>query len=314
MKGGITGLMCLAMSLLAQAQTYRLSKWHVPAANYSGITPVGDGQYAVVSDEEDKVGFYLWKIDVDEKLGRVKKVENLGFRGAEWPEDRDAEGIAYCEQRGTLFVSGETDQRILEHTMDGKLTGRELAVPQGFGIENIHPNRGFEALGYDPGSGLFWTCTESALKTDTPLHLRMLTFGTDLRPLREYGYVLDSEQARNHGRDHYHGVVAITPLGNGKLLVLEREARIAPRYNGSRCWCKLFEYDPSSGLKRLLDSWKTKFSVTNTRMANFEGMCLGPMLADGRRMVFLVSDSQAGYGRGPWRLHDWLRVITLPAD
>lgn len=47
------------------------------------------------------------------------------------------------------------------------------------------------------------------------------------------------------------------------------------------------------------------------RFANYEGMCLGATTASGQQTVLLVSDSQARYGRGPWRLRDYIKVVLL---
>ena len=316
LSGGrlLYGLPFLLMLFIVQplgAKRYRLSRWGIPKANYSGITHLDGQRYAVVSDEEPKTGFYLWTITMDSVCGKIKDVRNDGFYGLAWPYERDAEGVAFCPQRNTLFISGETDQRILEYRLDGSLTGAEIRVPDYAGADFIQPNRGFEALGYDSSRQLFWTVTESPLLDDEPLRLRLMSFGADLGLESQYSYTLDVPQARNHGRDYYHGVVAIAPLADGRLLVLEREARIAPHYNGSRCWCKLFLFCPDSGQKSLLESWSTRLNLWNTRFSNYEGMCLGPILLDGTRTLLLLCDSQAGYGRGPWRLRDRLKVIKI---
>ena len=42
--------------------------------------------------------------------------------------------------------------------------------------------------------------------------------------------------------------------------------------------------------------------------ANYEGMCLGPVLPDGGRVLILVADSQPGY-KGI--LRDWFKTIVL---
>lgn len=305
------GCLLLASSAGAQPYVYKLKKWDIPAANYSGITPLGGDTYAVVSDEEAQAGFHLWTLRFSPQDGTLQHAAYEGWRGVPWPEDRDAEGIAYCPQRGTLMVSGETDQRILEHRLDGTPTGQELPIPSTMRADRIQPNRGFEALGYDTSDEKFWTTTESPLPSDEPLQLRLIAFDSQLRLCQEVPYMLEAPRARNAGRDHYHGVVAITPLGDGRLLILEREARIATHYSGSRCWCQLFAFDPRTGQKERVDAWSTRFTLANTRMANYEGMCLGPRLQDGRQTVLLVSDSQAGYGAALWHLKDYLRVVVL---
>ncbi|MCR4920476.1 MAG: esterase-like activity of phytase family protein [Bacteroidaceae bacterium] len=293
------------------ARTYRLRHWHVAPGNYSGITSLDDVHYAVVSDKDSLAGFHVWAIHIDSRTGRITSFQDEGFCGTPYPIRRDAEGVAFCPDRHSVFICGEADQRILEHCLDGTLTGRELDVPEILGQPHIFPNRGFEALCYDSLHQLFWTCTESPLPTDSARTLRLISFGSDMQPMASFRYILDPEQAQDHGRDHYHGVVAMTPLRDGSLLVLEREARIAPHYSGSRCYNRLFHFVPTTGEKQLLDSWQTRFTLLNTRFANYEGMCLGPRLNDGRQAVLLISDSQGAYSRGPWRLKDYIQIRFL---
>ena len=38
----------------------------------------------------------------------------------------------------------------------------------------------------------------------------------------------------------------------------------------------------------------TRFMTSALNLANFEGMCLGPKLADGRQTLILIADSQGG--------------------
>ena len=301
----LSGIMSLS------ARTYRLRRWHIAPGNYSGITSLEDGRYAVVSDKDSLAGFHVWTVGIDSLSGRLTALRDEGFLGESFPLCRDAEGVAFCPERQTLFVSGEADQRILEHRLDGTLTGRELQVPETMGTAHIQANRGFEALCYDAARQLFWTCTEAPLRGDSALELRLVGFGLDMQPRVTHRYTLASERAHNHGRDHYHGVVAMAAMADGSLLVLEREARIARRYNGSRCWNCLFRYSPTNDEKQLLTSWQTRFTAVNTRFANYEGMCLGPRLADGRQSLLLISDSQGAYARGPWRLKDYMQVLFL---
>ncbi|MCF0197321.1 MAG: esterase-like activity of phytase family protein, partial [Bacteroidaceae bacterium] len=256
--------------------------------------------------------FHVWHLRIDSLTGRLLSVADEGFRGVPYPIRRDAEGVAFCPSRNTLFISGEEDQRILEHRLDGALTGKELSVPQWADKSHIQPGRGFEALCYDAARRCFWTVTESPLRGDSALHLRLIPFGEDLQPRALVPYRMDAEQARDHGRDHYHGVVALcTMTGTDDLFVLERECRIAPNYLGSRCWCKVFRFNPEMGEKRLLEAWRSRFHLLDTRMANFEGMCPGPTLADGRHTLLFVSDSQGGYGRALWHLRDYLRILVV---
>ncbi len=63
--------------------------------------------------------------------------------------------------------------------------------------------------------------------------------------------------------------------------------------------------------KKLVCSWSTKLSVPDLAWANYEGMCLGQKTESGKQTLILVSDSQGGYGKGPVRLKDYIKVLLL---
>jgi len=323
--------LCLPI-LLSAAPRYRLSRWGMQAGNYSGITPLGDGLYAVVSDKDVEIPFHIWQIEINLEKGKVKEVKDLTDQTLSLPlqsvsgaQSRDAEGIAFCSQRNTVFVGGEADQRIIEYRLDGVATGYELPIPAQYGSDQIQSNRGFEALGYDEAQQRFWTCTESpvrsALQTEDANRVDLLCFSLGKDKDAESGlfsldhkvsYPLALPKGKAGGHDYYHGVVAITPLSDGTLLVLEREARITSSGSGSRCWVSLFRFWTQNGQKEKLGEWRSRFNPLNTRFANYEGMCLGPVLNDGSQTLLLVSDSQGRYGKGLWHLKDYLRVVVLP--
>ena len=74
----------------------------------------------------------------------------------------------------------------------------------------------------------------------------------------------------------------------------------------------LQQLDPNRFLiKRLLFTVTTRMNLLQQNFANYEGMCLGRRLADGRQTILLVSDSQGGYGRGPVHLKDYVRVLII---
>ena len=129
-----------------------LGRWNIPPGNYSGITPIGDGCYAVVSDKEAQDGFFVFRIRQDERTGQVTEVVNEGFRGTDsaLKSGRDEEGVAFVPEDSLVWISGEADQRIVAYRMDGAPVHRELAVPPALGRSAITPNYGFEALGLRP--------------------------------------------------------------------------------------------------------------------------------------------------------------------
>lgn len=323
-----------------------LRRYGVPPANYSGIARIGADRYALVSDKETREGYYPFRLRLDTLTGRVLEAEVEPFRASSSsvPEGtgtpgRDAEGVTYCPAWGTLFISGEADQEIREYGLDGRFTGRRLAVPPRFARTAIWPNYGFEALTFDTVQNRFWTTTEHTLRADgaassfrypQPCLLRLQSFGPDLQPAECYAYLTDAPVADRSGRAYAFGVSALTALPDGSLLVLEREFHVTKRYWGSWVKVRIYRVSPTDGQplsaadgeaaaasrkalpKQLMAEWRSRFSPVNTRLANYEGMCLGPRLADGRQTLVLVSDSQGGAGRTPYRLKDFLRVLVLP--
>ncbi len=327
-----TAIAALAVPLLSFSQTdssaYSVAKVHrqqsfgrsVPHGDYSGIAYMGNERYAVVSDKSVTDGFFVFHIVIDSISGRIKSVENEGFRTAASP-NRDQEGVAYVPETGTLFISGEGDNRIKEYALDGKLTGRELEVPQVFA--SATNNYGFESLTYNANTKLFWTTTESTLPTDgmqatsengVRNRLRLQSFGSDLRPRNQYLYEMDAPKASSPAANYAMGVSELCALDDGSLIVLEREFFVAKGKLGSFANCKLYVVNPESATpgsmlaKRLLLEFRTRLTLLNFGIANYEGMCLAPHLSNGKTVLLMVSDSQSGY-KGV--LKDWFKTIVL---
>jgi len=323
--------------------SHRLAQWGIPPANYSGITSLGDGRYAVVSDKESHEGFYLWTVEQDSTSGDITYVQSQGFvchlpdtASAQAISARDAEDVVYVPRRNTVFISGEGDQEIAEYTLAGEPTGIQLEVPEQ--LKHIHNNYGFEALAYDTLRHRYYTCTENCLPSDGKVSregsdsttlLRIQAFDDSLRASLQWAYLLDMPQCGTKGRSYAHGVTALTALRDGSIAVLEREVHITQDYNKSRVWNRLYLIRPTAENailpnsntisarqqalgKELLAEWNTRFTLFGDTWANYEGMCLGKPTTDGRETLLMVSDSQGGLGVGPFRLKDWIRVFVLP--
>ena len=302
----------------------------VKAGNYSGITSISGNVYALVDDKSPNDGFYLFDIDIDSVSGNIKSVVQNDFRGNSNP-NRDSEGIVYVPGSNTLFVSGEADMKILEYNLDGTLTGRSLVLPEVF----KHPsdNYGFESLAYNRNTHLYWTTTESTLTTDgiqatstngAQNMLRLQSFGEDLKPLKQYAYLMDAPTASSSASNYAMGVSEMTALDDGRLIVLEREFFVPPSKLGAYVNCKFYVVNPEDGTpisdtdslnmaspflkKTELYENKTSLTLFSYHIANYEGMCLGPKLKDGSQTLLLVSDSQNQY-KGV--LKDWLKVLII---
>ncbi len=293
----------------------------VSAGNYSGITWLGGTSYAVANDKSPTAGFYLMTIKTDSITGELLSVREDTFLTSGQP-NRDEEGICYMPQTQTVFVSGEKDQEIIEYNLRGRLTGRKLSIPEVF--KSAYSNGGFEALTYQAQTHRFWTTSEFTLKVDGQKptierkignRLRLQSFGDDLQPKEQYWYETDSTAIKKKKGRSILGVSGLSALDDGRIVVLEREMYFPKKQIGSYCLVKLYMVNPSHQQpgemlnKTLLTEFRTKMNLTRRNFANYEGICVGPKLADGRQLLVLICDSQDQY-RGVMK--DWFKTVILP--
>ena len=146
----------------------------------------------------------------------------------------------------------------------------------------------------------------------------------DSRYMMTYAYQMDQPSTHKKADIYVMGVSELCALPDGQLLVLEREAFIPKIKIGAFCKCKLYLINPLNSeefsmkekfssdtpflKKNLLVEWKTGLSLSKRSFANYEGMCLGPMLEDGSQVVILLSDSQDQYAGV---LKDWFKTIVI---
>jgi hypothetical protein len=306
-------LLC-AVPLSVSSQLLKVNKQQkfpkaIPSGNYSGITLMGDDRYAVVNDKSAD-GFFVFHIDIDTVSGRIRSVENEGFHPSGHPS-RDQEGIAWNPYSRTLFICGETDNRIFEYTLDGRQTGRQLQVPSSF--SRYSHNYGLESLCYDAVGHRYYTISERPAHGDSLLWLT--SFDNDGELLQQYAYAIDAVSPKRKGT-LVNGVSELCALGDGRLLVLERTVRVPPLKIGSYVDCRLYEVhideihsDAAHPLpKRQLCRFRTRINLLRRNFANYEGLCVAHCLTDGSIILLLVADSQNQY-RGI--LRDWLKTVVI---
>ena len=294
----------------------------VGTGQYSGITYIGGTQYAVVDDKLNGGGIVMYDITINSNgtVGNVSKTVPDGTSGSTVTK-RDNEGIAYVPSTNTLFVSSEAEQSIKEYDLNGNLTGRAMTVPADLAKARIKSNKGFEALTYNAETGLFWTITESELKKDAamPGLLRLQGFGMDLKAAGRYLYQMDAPvktaSEASAASSYVFGAPALAALDDGRIIVLEREVYVPKgstfeKFLNSFTKISIYVVDPAadgSGIlrKSLLKSFTT---LPLSSFANYEGMCIGPTLPDGRRTLVLVPDSQGG---SSGLTEEYVKVITF---
>lgn len=323
---------------------YNLAKWNVKPANYSGITWLGNDLYAMVDDKSELDGFYLINININKKNGKIKDVRPQKFVAKPAQNDAEAklrkiadcEDLVYVPETQTVFINSEHDAQVREYDMQGNPTGRALQLPPQISKQNQVYNGGFEALGYHPATKTFWLTTENSLKSDTKIDnsqpLRIISFDHSLIPTGEWAYLMDAPQLTTDVRFYTHGVSAVTALSDGRLLIMERELSIPSRYLGGQCNIQIYIVAPSKEQtisnidnigtlqptqflqKQLVASFHTTIKIGALNYANYEGMCLGPTLQDGRQTLLLICDSQAGAGNSIYKLKDYIKVILLDKE
>lgn len=315
---------------------------NIPAGNYSGITWIGDNRYALVSDKQEKNGWYEVTIDFDTSKGDIKAMQLIAFHASNATSEssRDAEGIIYNPSSKTVFISAESDQQVLELDMDGNATGRKLTIPAQVSTDKIFGNYGFESLAYDTLTHTYWTTTEQSLLMDSngsasgygnnnSSRHRLLAFDEDLHLKAQWPYISDVPSVSSNPKLYAFGIPELTAMPDGSLLVLEREFYVAEYYIGSYVTNKLYHVRPefiaqstfdvplteiaSSAFlpKTKIAEWKTQLLSLKEDIANYEGMCLAPPLPDGRIPLVVVSDSQNRYGNSLYHLKDCIRVVLL---
>ena len=276
----------------------------IEPGEYSGIAWLGGNQYAVVDDNLKGGGILRFSIpiDADGNVGTVLRQVAPGTAAADGKK-RDTEGIAFVPSENLLYVTSEKNQEIRGYDLVGNDTGKELAVPKD--LKGIVDNQGFEALTYQEDTGLFWTMTEAPLKADTflPRLHRLQSFDRDGNPAERYFYQTDEPtQSSRNTVAYVFGVPALAALNDVCLLVLEREVYVPKgtlweKLQGAFTDIRIYLVNPvhdAAGILR--KSLLCSFTTGALNLANFEGMCLGPVLPDGRRTLVLIADSQKGSG------------------
>lgn len=250
----------------------------VPHGGYSGIAWLGGNRYAVVDDSSPQAGYYLFYIDVDSVSGNITSVRRGPFVAT--GSGRDLEGVCYQPSADSVIVQPEN--------------GRY----------------GYESLTYNAHTQKMWNCLENG-----DISLRQMDSRGKL--LRTFPYQLDAPQGNEARAFAYaHGVSELCALDDGSVLVLEREFYVPKLKVGAWVHCKLYVLQGVAGdslryPKQLLSQFTTRLTLTSRRLANYEGMCLGPRLHDGSRALLMVSDSQNGY-KGV--LKDWFTSFRLYHD
>lgn len=248
----------------------------------------------------------------------------------------DAEGLARDPQTGALWVSDEAGPTIAEYGLDGVATGRTAPVPA-IQRDYHRGNLSLEALAISPDGLTMWTANEQALTCDgeqssgnagvsTVVRLTRFTRATpqdDWVSAGERAYACDPFGGTTPNSAE-SGLSGLCALPDGSLLLLEREVSIS---TWGRCrvyritmddWDAATDVSSLSGLANaeynavakgspLLDFHGSDFQ----HIIVYEGIALGPILGDGSRAVYLVSDGGATISRTVFGFT--ITAVTIPS-
>lgn len=204
---------------------------------------------------------------------------------------------------------------------DGQMVGA-VRLPEN--LLTRRPNRGLESLAIEPGGRSLWTANEEALANDGPpaevgrgtvVRLTRLPLADAEQPLpfdrlrarREQpaaaafqaAYEVDPPHAflRVFAGQPLSGLSALVALGGGRLLALERSGAPGLPPFASRIYLvdtkaavdvSAVERDLAARKEAVVEKrllWSGSLGI------NLEGLCRGPMLADGNRSLVAIADN-----------------------
>jgi hypothetical protein len=284
----------------------------------SGITWVpGTADYYAVSDDQPRL--YRVAIPIDPATGAITSATTAGAQpllqsdGTPFPVARDIEGVALGAGGTSVFVSDERGPRIREHDLaDGRALAEigPASSPALAVFANQRSNLGWESLTRASDTGVLWTANEEALTTDGPsgagntsTRVRLQQLAADLTPVAQFAYRASGDIVPDTVANTNAGVSDLVALPGGQLLVLERSAGLVS-YPDIDLRNRIFLVDftgatdvtalPALTAGGFTEVGKTLLWEGLFPDDNFEGMALGPLLANGDRSLVLVSDDGAG--------------------
>jgi len=301
----------------------------------SGITHVSNGVYYAVNDS--RALLVPLEIGIDLATGQptncaagaVVALDATGSRA-------DLEGLTWDARTGVVWASDEFDGSIRAFDPASGKRRAEVALPA---VQDAFRfNLSLESLAIAPGGMEMWSCNEEALDirdarvtrngirakrprpgtqgADGPIssnekgsRVRLMRFTRDSAAAPwllkgEWMYETDPIGGMRFFDKSRSGVADLAVLGDGTILVLEREMSVKSGSFVPSFRCRIYSVDVSSaddvsGNPALKDFTgqavkKTLVWGCETGFANYEGFCEGPRLADGTRTLVLISDADAG--------------------
>lgn len=269
----------------------------------SGLTYAGGDTFWTI---EEKSGALIeLKIEIDAGTGAVTDVHEVHRAKA---LGGNFEGIAFDPLQPKLWICEEEGNTIQAFEIEKGRLSDTIEVPI---MRSAKSNRGLEALAISSSGLDMWTCNENELPIDrlaSPgsseivrlIHFTRTSASEPWKMADQWVYRPEQPISLDPRRQRKlrNGVSSLCVMENGGLLVLERETdKFRPARGRSRIYrvdregatdvmghASLASADYVPVRKHLLYDGLT-------RHAQYEGLALGPKLADGSRAAILVSDA-----------------------
>jgi len=278
----------------------------------SGIAWLGADRYAIVMD--DGPGLVLLQVALAATGAPTAATELLVVPLApplDWedvagcpPGLGNADEVVPSDVVGRLLVCEETTPAI--RLVDAAAGRHRELLPLPDLFRSRRPNRGPEGLAVEPDGSIVWTATEESLPADGPASatgggtvVRLVALATaGGGAAGQFAYAVDPphEFVRVFAGPVLSGVTAVTVLGDGRLLVLERSGcpGLPPFEN------RIYLVDPrgATDVTPLAGDLAAHPDVVGKQLlwrdqlgCNLEGFCLGPRLSGQARSVVAIADN-----------------------
>ena len=319
-KIGMAALTALAVSgAFASVSMSKVREYTFSIDGCGGITYAGDGHFYVLQDHDsdNKSRVYPVDINIVQSSGAISSLTIHTGDSFRPGTNGDSEGIAFDPGSGCLWISDEATPTIKEFLTSG-MAQRSAPVPS---LQQLYKraNKSLESLTIS-GDGLtMWTANEEALTCDGPASqgdssvmtlVRLVRYSRSslLSPWTPSGqWVYRCDQCCPSLISSYKqsGLSGMCALPDGSLLMLEREV-------STSTWgrCRIYrvaetEFTPDKDVTNIPSLANASYTRVGTqRLLDFEGdgrkeiivyegICLGPRLADGSLSVLLISDGGA---------------------
>ncbi|HEX6117808.1 MAG TPA: esterase-like activity of phytase family protein [Dongiaceae bacterium] len=234
----------------------------------------------------------------------------------------DPESIRRDPETGNLWWASEGDRKrglspfLRIAAPDGRFVAT-VPTPAMFHVnetQEIGPrsNNAFEGLSFAPDGNSVWLAMESALYQDGPVSTpsagamaRLTRLGRDGKVLGQFAYPVDPIQAVPTGKHGDNGVSEFLAIDDRRALALERSG-VEGADGVWTLYIRVYEIDTSGATdvaaipslvgasyrpvaKRLVINLNETLGLPH--IDNIEGMSWGPVLANGKSSLVLVSDN-----------------------